>query len=151
MSDLHLYLGNDHEGLQLKQAVKQHLERQKYVVHDVGTNNTSHVDYPDYAALVSTAVSQDAEARRGILICGTGIGMCMVANRYTGIRAGAVWTVEMAARSREDDNVNMLCLAGAFLDHNTALEIVDTWLKTPFSGEERHVRRLHKVASLDKA
>ena len=145
-----IYIGSDHEGYQLKEQLAFMLRRLDYIVEDAGPSSPGPVDYPDYAEPVARAVSLDPEKRRGILICATGIGMCMVANRFEGVLAGQVWNLEMAKRSREDDDINILCLAAAYLSNEAAEEITKVWLNTNFSGLERHVRRLTKIGQILK-
>lgn len=144
-----IYVGSDHTGVELKQLIIDHLGDLGYEVENFGTNSTEAYDYPLVAIKVSQSVSEDVESRRGILICATGVGVCMVANRIPKILAGQVWTPAMAERARNDDNLNVLCLADSFLDRDLSLEIVDRWLTTDFSGEERHRRRLAEIARLD--
>jgi glycine hydroxymethyltransferase len=137
-------IGSDHGGLTLKNAVVAHLRASgSYVVEDLGTFSMDSVDYPDYADLVSERVL-DGRADAGILVCTTGIGMCISANRHAGIQASLVSDTETAAITREHNASNILCLAGKTTPEATAKDIVDTWLKTPFAGG-RHGRRVDKM------
>lgn len=136
-------IGSDHGGLALKTAVVSHLNAAGYAVEDLGTHNMDSVDYPDFAELVSERVL-DGRADAGILVCTTGIGMSISANRHAGIQASLVHDVETAAVTREHNASNILCLAGKTTPVTTAMEIVDTWLKTPFAGG-RHGRRVDKM------
>lgn len=138
-----LAIASDHGGLTLKNAVVAHLQGSGYGVEDLGTHTTESVDYPDYADLVSERVL-DGRADAGILVCTTGIGMCISANRHAGIQASLVSDAETAAITREHNASNILCLAGKTTSEATAKEIVDTWLKTPFAGG-RHGRRVDKM------
>jgi glycine hydroxymethyltransferase len=138
-----LAIASDHGGLTLKNAVVAHLQGRGYGVEDLGTHTTESVDYPDYADLVSERVL-DGRADAGILVCTTGIGMCISANRHAGIQASLVSDAETAAITREHNASNILCLAGKTTSEATAKEIVDTWLKTPFAGG-RHGRRVDKM------
>ncbi len=139
-----LAIGSDHGGLTLKTAVVAHLQASGgYSVEDLGTYNMDSVDYPDYAELVSERVL-DGRADAGILVCTTGIGMCISANRHAGIQASLVSDAATAAMTREHNASNILCLAGKTTSEATAKEIVDTWLKTPFAGG-RHGRRVDKM------
>ena len=138
-----LAIGSDHGGLALKNAVVAHLQATGYAVEDLGTHDGASVDYPDYAELVSERVL-DGRADAGILVCTTGIGMCIAANRHAGIQASLVSDAATAAITREHNASNILCLAGKTTPVSTAKEIVDTWLKTPFAGG-RHGRRVDKM------
>ena len=142
-------LGADHAGYSLKQALKQWLIARGCTVIDVGTHSADPVDYPDFAATVSRAVSS-GDADRGLLVCGTGIGMAIAANKVTGIRAGVCGDVETARLSRQHNDLNVLALAGRATSRDHAIEIVSAWLDTPFEGG-RHERRLAKVAELEVA
>jgi glycine hydroxymethyltransferase len=136
-------IASDHGGLALKNAVVTHLQTAGYGVEDLGTHNMDSVDYPDFAELVSERVL-DGRADAGILVCTTGIGMSISANRHAGIQASLVHDAETAAITREHNASNILCLAGQTTPVTTAMEIVDTWLKTPFAGG-RHGRRVDKM------
>ena len=138
-----LAIGADHGGLELKNAVVSHLRAGGYAVEDLGTHDMASVDYPDFAALVSERVL-DGRADAGILVCTTGIGMCIAANRHAGIQASLVHDPETAAVTREHNASNVLCLAGKTTSVEQAAVIVDAWLKTPFAGG-RHGRRVDKM------
>jgi ribose 5-phosphate isomerase B len=138
-------IGSDHAGFKLKEEIKKHLAKQKIEVADLGTNSEEAVDYPDFAFPVAEAVSSK-KADRGILICGSGVGMVVAANKVKGIRAVNAYDENTAKQSREHGDCNVLCLAGRKLSTDQALKIVDIWLKTPFSGDERHIRRIGKIA-----
>ncbi len=138
-----LAIGADHGGLELKNAVVAHLRADGYTVEDLGTHDMASVDYPDFAALVSERVL-DGRADAGILVCTTGIGMCIAANRHAGIQASLVHDPETAAITREHNASNVLCLAGRTTSVEQAAAIVDAWLKTPFAGG-RHGRRVDKM------
>ena len=138
-----LAIGADHGGLELKSAVVAHLRAGGYAVQDLGTHDMASVDYPDFAALVSERVL-DGRADAGILVCTTGIGMCIAANRHAGIQASLVHDPETAAVTREHNASNVLCLAGKTTSVEQAAAIVDAWLKTPFAGG-RHGRRVDKM------
>ena len=137
-------IGSDHAGFKGKEAVKDFLTRKGYEVKDFGTNSEESVDYPDYAYPVSDAVAQ-GQFERGILVCGSGVGMCITANKVKGIRAVLAYDSYTAKQSREHGDANVLCLAGKQLNKEQLDKIVDIWLKTPFSGEERHLRRIRKI------
>lgn len=139
-------LASDHAGYELKTKVINHLEQIGVRVEDFGCFKTDSVDYADYGILAARAVAK-GKADRGILICGTGIGMSVVGNKVKGIRAALCTSREMAEQSRRHVNSNILVMGGKIVDHELALEIVDVWLKTPFEGE-RHRRRINKIHQL---
>lgn len=138
-----IMVGADHGGFELKQIVADHLRDGGHEVRDIGTNGPQSVDYPDYAFEVAKAVREE-QVERGILICGSGIGMCITANRFSGIRAALVSEPYAAKMSRRHNNSNVLCLGGRFLGRDLALEIVDTWIAELFEGE-RHQRRIDLI------
>ncbi len=141
-------LGADHAGYELKDRIKQHLQQQGIDVQDEGTNSPESVDYPDYANAVAHDVSQK-RADLGILVCGSGIGMAIAANKVDGIRAANVSSEYEAQMSREHNNANVLALGARILQPEEALHIVDKWLATPFAGG-RHERRVEKIAAIEK-
>lgn len=144
-----LYVGADHRGYQLKEALKEYLGEAGYTLHDMGnTVYDESDDYVDFARLVAEEVSKDVSGRRGILACGSGVGVDIVANRFPQIRCALATFAEQAAESRSDDDANVLALAADFTDIETAKRIVSVWLQTPFSGEERHRRRIEKIRAL---
>ena len=139
-----IYLGADHAGFHLKEELKQYLGELGYEYQDLGAKEFKPKDdYPDYALEVAKKVV--AEDGLGILICATGSGVCLVANKVKGIRASVVWDEFTALQAREHNNANIICLAGKVLDSETAKKIVLLWLEAEFTGEERHVRRLGKI------
>lgn len=135
-------LAADHAGFPLKELVKEHLEGRGLSAVDLGTDSTESVDYPDFAARLVRSVL-DREADAGILICGTGLGMSMAANRHRGIRAALCHDHFTAAACRRHNDANVLVLGGRVLGSDLAMEVVDTWLDTPFEGG-RHGRRVDK-------
>jgi ribose 5-phosphate isomerase B len=141
-------LGSDHAGMELKDKIMQHLTATGVNVEDVGTHSLESVDYPDYAQLVGKRVMQRG-ADYGILVCGSGIGMSIAANKIQGIRAANVHNEIEAQLSREHNDANVLALGARMLDDKTAFSIVDRWLATTFPGGERHKRRLEKVQALE--
>ena len=140
--DIRVALGSDHAGFGLKEFVKEQLSARGIEVVDLGTDSTLSVDYPDYARKVCEAVL-DGSADRGILFCGTGLGMSMMANRFRGIRAALCHDHFTAQAARSHNDANVLTLGGRILGTDLAREIVDTWLDTPFEGD-RHQKRIHK-------
>ncbi|MGX6590577.1 ribose 5-phosphate isomerase B [Cetobacterium ceti] len=139
-------LGADHGGYQLKEIIKKHLESKGYDVVDKGTYSTDSVDYPDYAKAVATAILEN-EVERGILVCGTGIGISIAANRFKGIRAALCNNTTMAKLTREHNNANILALGGRMTGDVLALEMVDVFLNTEFQGG-RHQTRIDKIDTL---
>jgi ribose 5-phosphate isomerase B len=139
-------IGADHGGYSHKEAIKLFLENQGIEVIDFGTHDESSVDYNDYALPVAHAV-RDHKVDKGILICGTGIGMSVMANKVSGIRAALVHDLFTAKATREHNDTNVLAMGGRVISEELALQIVDIWVHTPFSNEERHNRRIHKIDS----
>lgn len=144
---MRVYIGADHAGYELKAHLKPVLEAQGVEVVDVGTEGPESVDYPDFAKVVARAVSE-GEVERGILICGTGIGMSITANKFPGVRAGLVNDLYAARMCREHNDCNILVLAARVVDYELAPQIVDTWLATPFAGD-RHARRVGKISDIE--
>jgi ribose 5-phosphate isomerase B len=138
-----LMIGADHAGFELKAAIIRHLEALDQEVHDFGAYSAESVDYPDFAHPVAAAVGTDDTL--GILVCGSGNGVCMTANKHADIRAALCWTVELAALARQHNNANILCIPARFVDQQLALEMVTTFLNTPFEGG-RHKTRVDKIA-----
>ena len=136
-------IGADHAGFALKEKLKLELEKLGFGVEDVGTRSSDSVDYPDFAHQVADRVEQGT-AQRGVLLCGTGLGMSYAANRHHGVRAAVAWTPEIARLAREHNDANVLVLPARFLSDAQGLEILRTWLATPFEGG-RHQRRVDKI------
>ena len=143
-------LGCDHGGFELMQEVKKHLDEQKIAYKDFGTYDTKSTDYPIYARRVVKSILS-GESDKGILICGTGIGISITANRYKGIRAALCSDCFSAAATREHNDANILAMGGRVLGAGLACRIVDTFLNTPFSEEERHKRRIAMIDAPDEA
>src|SRR5678815_1835814 len=141
-------IGSDHAGFELKEAVKKFLAAEHHEVVDVGTHNQNPVDYPDYAQAVGAAV-RESRAERGVLLCGSGVGASMVANRMPGIRAGLCHDTYSAHQGVEHDDMNVLVLGGRVVGSELAREVVDAFLSARFSGEGRHLQRLAKVTALE--
>lgn len=142
-------LGSDHAGFDLKEELKLRLAKDGYAVIDLGTDSTEPVDYPDFAAAVGRAVVAN-RADRGIVVCGSGAGASIAANKLQGVRAAQATDTYTAHQSVEHDDVNVLALGSRVTGSAVAHEIVDSFLGAKFSGEERHVRRLNKVLDLDQ-
>jgi len=145
---MRLALGSDHGGYRLKEQLKRLLAGRGYELVDFGTDSEESVDYPDYALPVACSVAR-GEVDRGILVCGTGIGMSIAANKVAGIRAALVYCENTARLAAQHNRANILCLGGRTISAESAVELVQAWLDTPF--EERHQPRLDKVAGLEEA
>jgi ribose 5-phosphate isomerase B len=136
-------IGADHAGLELKNRLVSELKRLGYDPEDIGTHSAESTDYPDYAHRVAEKVSRGA-AKRGVLLCGTGLGMSFAANRHHGVRAAVAWTPEIARLAREHNDANVLVLPARFLSEDDGVKILEAWLDTPFAGG-RHSRRIAKI------
>ncbi|MEO8367806.1 MAG: ribose 5-phosphate isomerase B [Candidatus Solibacter sp.] len=145
-----LVLASDHAGVALKARVMDQLRKEGHEVTDLGTNSTEAVDYPDYAKAVALAVLH-GQAERAILICGSGAGACVAANKFKGIRAATCHDSFSARQCVEDDDVNVLCLGARVVGPELAVEVVRDYVAARFSGAERHKRRLAKVAAFEDA
>ena len=142
-------IGCDHGALDMKNKVAEHLKKQGHEVVDVGTHTLDSCDYPDYAAAAARLVAS-GECDRGIVLCTTGIGVSMAANKVDGIRCALLSDVWSAKMTRLHNNTNMMALGAYVVGEGLALEIVDTWVNTEFSGEARHQRRIDKIMALEK-
>lgn len=141
-------IGADHAGFELKELISQIVEDAGHEVIDMGTGSSCSVDYPDYAEAVAQAVS-DGKAERGILICGTGIGMSIVANKFKNVRAALCNDLFTAKMSRLHNDANILCMGARVIGKGLAIEIVKTWLSTPFEAE-RHLKRVEKINIIER-
>ena len=141
-------LGSDHGGLELKESIKELLRERGVAVVDCGTDNGNSVDYPDFGEKVARKISS-GEVEKGILFCGTGIGMSIVANKYPRVRAALVTDAFMAQMAKEHNNANILVLGGRVLDADKARSMVTIWLDTTFEGG-RHQGRLDKITALER-
>jgi ribose 5-phosphate isomerase B len=146
---LRIAVGADHAGFALKQVLVERLRSAGHEVEDLGTTSEESVDYPVYAHAVATKVAA-GEVERGLLVCGTGLGMCMAANRHAGVRAADCVTVAMADMARRHNDSNLLCLGARLLDEAQASTILEAWLTTPFEGA-RHERRVAQIDDLASA
>lgn len=145
-----IYLAADHRGFQLKEALKKHLSERGFEAEDLGAfGYDKDDDYVDFAAAASDEIVQNPTEHKGIFVCGSGIGMEVVADKYRGIHAALGMNPEIAKQSREHGNTNVLVLGADYLTEDQAREIVSVWLSTPFSGEERHRRRLRKIEEIE--
>ncbi len=146
---MRVMLASDHAGLRLKEKVKKYLARKKIECEDLGTSSFKSVDYPDYALKVAEKVAKNKNTR-GILVCGTGTGMTIAANKVKGIRAVAAYDAYSAKMSRIDNDTNVLGLRGRFFPFEKMKKIITVWLDTPFSGEKRHKRRIKKIGDYER-
>jgi ribose 5-phosphate isomerase B len=144
-----IFAGSDHAGFALRGLVVAHLRERGHEVIDLGAPNAESSDYPDYGAKVGRAVRDDPGGL-GVLVCGTGMGICMAANKIRGVRAAAVWSVESARLAKAHNDANVLCLGARLTSDGDALLLVDTWLGATFEGGGRHQRRLDKLAALER-
>lgn len=145
---MRIALGSDHAGFELKEHVKAILMKSKHEVVDLGTGNTEPVDYPDFAEAVGLAV-RDGKASRGILVCGSGVGASVAANKIPGVRAGLCHDHYSAHQGVEHDDINVLVLGGRVIGESVALELVNAFLNAKYTGEDRHARRLEKIKAIE--
>ena len=136
-------IASDHAGFELKERLRVELAEMGFDVQDIGTHSTASTDYPDYAHPLAEEVSS-GEVERGVLLCGTGLGMSYVANRYPGVRAAVAWTPEIAALARKHNDANVLVLPARFVSDEDAIAILRAWLGTAFEGG-RHGKRVDKI------
>jgi len=143
-------LAADHAGFELKEKIAGYLKAKGFEVMDLGTHDEEPVDYPDFARAIGEALQQQ-KADRGILICGSGVGACVAANKMSTIRAGLCHDTYSAHQGVEHDDINVLCLGARVIGEELARELVSAFLAASFTGEERHVRRLAKIEAMEKA
>jgi len=141
-------IGSDHAGFELKEKLKKYLTDSGILLEDMGTNSPESIDYPDIAERVAAKV-RDGAAERGILLCATGVGVCMTANKIHGVRAALAWNHQIAELCRQHNNANILCLPGRFMDFAAAQDVVKTFLETPFESGGRHERRVNKISAIE--
>ena len=142
-------IGCDHGALDLKNTVVKHLEAQGHQIVDFGTHTPDSCDYPDFAAQAAKAVAEGV-CQRGIVLCTTGIGVSIAANKVKGVRCALLSDVMSARMTREHNDTNMMAIGAGVVGQMLALQIVDTWIGTDFSGGERHQRRIDKVMALEQ-
>lgn len=146
-----LFIGSDHAGFKLKEFIKKYLVKEEISFADVGAlKEVPDDDYPDFALKLSKAVAKN-KVSRGILICGTGVGMCIAANKVKGIRAANIYDEYTAKFSRMHNDANVICLRGWEVDFKRSLELLKIWLNTKFSGEKRHLKRINKIKKIENA
>lgn len=144
-----IYIGADHRGFKLKESLKSYLELNGYKFFDLGNDHyDENDDYPDFAKLVAGKVSADPLESRGVLICGSGVGMDITANRFKNVRSVLAFSPEQAMISRKDDDTNILSLSANFLEDDEVRKILSIWLKTLFLDDEKHKRRINKIDQL---
>ena len=141
---MNIIISNDHAGVELKNKVKEYLESKGYKLKDFGNNDGESVDYPDIIHPLAKEISENSDSK-GIIMCGTGNGVSMVANKYEGVRAGLCWSKEIAELIRKHNNANILSLPARFISIKDALEIVKVFLETDFEEGGRHERRVNKI------
>jgi len=147
---MHIALAADHGGYPLKNIIKEHIECLGHSVIDLGTDSEKSVDYPDYAEKIGGCITS-GQAERGIILCGSGVGACIAANKIVGIYAGVCHDTYSAHQGVEHDNMNVLCLGARIVGAELAKELVQAFLAAKFSGDvERHVRRVNKIYRLEK-
>jgi len=140
-------IGSDHAGFEMKAMLADELRRLGFEVEDVGSHSTAPTDYADYAHVVAREI-ENGEVKRGVLMCGTGLGMAYAANRHAGVRAAVAWSPEVARLSRLHNDANVLVLPSRCIDDGTARDILRAWLDTPFEGG-RHIKRIAKIENVE--
>jgi RpiB/LacA/LacB family sugar-phosphate isomerase len=143
-------LAADHAGFELKEKMALYLEAKGFEVMDLGTHDQEPVDYPDFARAIAK-VLQEEKAERGIIICGSGVGACVAANKMANIRAGLCHDTYSAHQGVEHDDINVLCLGARVIGEELAQELVSAFLAATFTGQERHLRRLAKIKAMEKS
>ncbi len=145
MSTSSIAIGSDHAGFECKESIKTALKtaNEGFALVDVGTHSADSVDYPDFAHQVAAQV-ESGDVEMGVVICGSGNGVCITANKHKGIRAALCWSVEIAALARQHNDANVLCIPARFVSHETALQMVETFMNTAFEGG-RHQKRIEKI------
>ena len=145
-----IYIGADHKGFQLKEILKGQLAQWGYETSDVGNVQLDeNDDYPDFAGKVGMAVSQEPFSRKGVLICGSGVGVDIIANKFKRVRSSLAFSADQASAARHDDDANVLCLPADFISQEDAIKILSIWLQTPFSEDPNHRRRLAKISDIE--
>jgi ribose 5-phosphate isomerase B len=142
-------IGTDHAGVEHKEAIKKLAASMDIEVLDMGTNSSESVDYPDYGEKVGLAVCK-GQADMGILICGTGIGISLAANKIKHIRAAVCWNEETVSLAREHNNANILCMGARFIPASKSVDMAKVFLTTDFSSDKRHIRRVNKITAIEE-
>jgi ribose 5-phosphate isomerase B len=146
---MRIVVGADHRGFELKDAIAEYLRARGHEVIDVGTNDHDSVDYPDLAVAVGSAVT-GGQADRGVLVCGSGVGACIAANKLPGIRAGLTHDTYSAHQGVEHDDMNVICIGSRVIGEEVAMEVVEAFVSAQFDPQERYVRRLNKVLAIEQ-
>lgn len=146
-----IYLAADHRGFELKENIKKYLSDKGLKIEDVGAfDYDKNDDYPDFASLAAEKILANSAGDKAIIICGSGHGVDIVANKFKGVRAALCFNRQVAQQSREHEDTNILVLASDWLNFEEAKEITKAWLETPFTGEERNIRRLRKIKEIEE-
>lgn len=147
-----IFIGADHNGFDMKEQLKTWLSEEGHSVQDVGATSFEKADdYPDFGLAVAQEVGKDPKNNFGILLCGSGVGMAVAANKVPGIRSAMIHDPAIATAAQRDDDINVLALGADYIDFETAKQVITNWLSTPFSSEERHVRRIGKISSYESS
>lgn len=143
---MHVYITADHNGFELKNILRDWLVGEGHEVTDLGPDEFEKTDdYPDYGVKLAKSIAEDPANNFGIAVCGSGVGMAVVANKINGVRAGLIHDPVIAKAARSDDDINVLALGAQYISEEQAKQVVTAWLNAKFSGEERHTRRINKV------
>jgi ribose 5-phosphate isomerase B len=146
-----IYIASDHRGFKLKEVIEKYLSENGYTVSDLGNDHYDKTDdYPEFASRVAKKVSADPKNSKGIVLCGSGIGVDIVANKFDGVRSALVSSSEQAIASRRDDDTNVLALAADYFSPDEVKELAKIWLETSFSGNDRYKRRLGEIEELEE-
>jgi ribose 5-phosphate isomerase B len=146
MNNMNIAIGSDHAGFELKQELLNYLTSNGFTLQDMGPNSADSVDYPDFAHKVAESV-ETGNTTLGILICGSGNGVCITANKHHGVRAALAWEPELASLARQHNNANVICLPARFISQDKAFQIVDAYLNSEFEGG-RHANRVNKIETI---
>lgn len=146
MNNIKLAVGSDHAGFDLKKDLLVYLSEKGYSIEDMGPNSADSVDYPDFAHKVASSV-ETKSSDLGILICGSGNGVCITANKHHGVRAALAWEPELASLARQHNNANVICIPARFVSQEKAFQIVDAYLESTFEGG-RHENRVNKIETV---
>lgn len=146
-----IYIAADHNGFEMKNQLRDWLTESGYAVEDLGPETFDKADdYPDYGIRVAREVAKSPDESLGVLLCGSGVGMAVVADKVKGVRAGLIHDPEIARMARQDDNINTIALGASYISLKDAQAVIAAWLDSSFSGAERHVRRIGKIAQYEQ-
>lgn len=149
---MEIYIAADHNGYEMKNQLVTWLQEEGHTVVDMGPESLNpQDDYPDYGIQVARAVAENPKDRYGVLLCGSGVGMSVVADKVPGIRAALIHDPEIAKSAQRDDDINVLALGADYISLENAKNVITSWLTTPFSGEERHTRRINKISEYEQS